>query len=162
TGGEIMNMLRGRPKRTAAWAAMLLGVPAVLFVVPAPNRAGGPCQIRSKNRIEVRARVPGILEEVHHEEGDTLLRDELIARLEIPDLTSRIDQKVAEMDEVRAKFEQLAVGAGEVELDEQQKRVERAREWVTDAKADLERARLAIKDELKQLDDQLAQQCTER
>jgi putative peptide zinc metalloprotease protein len=161
-GGEIMKMFLQRHKRATVWGSVLLGIPAILLAVQSEEKAGGAFQIRSVTRAELRAQVSGFLEKVNFDEGDPVTKSDVIARLQVPDLGSRIAQKSAEVNEVTEQLNQLKSGTRSEEKDEQQKRVKRAEDWCTLAKADLARARSALQDELRELDQQITQFRTER
>src|SRR5262249_12997189 len=91
--GEVRQMLRSRRGRTAAWLAGLAAVPLALSVIPIPDRAGGPMQLRPANRVELRAPVAGFIQEVHGDEGSAVGAGAVLAVLEVPDLASRTEQK---------------------------------------------------------------------
>jgi multidrug efflux pump subunit AcrA (membrane-fusion protein) len=157
TAGEVRNMIRWRHKRTVVWALLLGGVPAGLFLIPMEDRASGPFQVRPAVRAELRAPVAGFLQCVYCDEGDRVAPGTLLARLDVPDLASRITQKEAEVREVRARLRLLEIGPRYEELVEQRRRVERAVAWRDLARQDLARARQALQEELKRLDEQIAQ-----
>src|SRR5262249_57730526 len=97
TAGEVRNMILFRRKRTVVWAMLLGGVPAALFLIPIEDRAAGPFQVRPALRAELRAPVAGFLKAVCCDEGDRVSAGALVARLEVPDLASRVTQKRAEV-----------------------------------------------------------------
>ncbi len=151
-----------RHKRATVWSSVLLGIPMILFAIPSEERAGGAFQIRAVNRVEMRAKVSGFLEEVWFDEGQPVSQGETIARLEIPDLESKIAQKQAEVKEGAYRLDLLVAGASELERNEQKARVERALKWCELAQADLDRFRLALADELRKLDQQINQYRSQR
>src|SRR5262249_31075838 len=101
--GEVSNMITKRYKRTAVWLLILGGVAAFLCLVPMEDRASGTFQVRAAVRVEMRAPVAGFLREVAFDEGDRVSAGTVVARLEVPDLASRIAQKQAEIQEGRAR-----------------------------------------------------------
>lgn len=102
--GELLNMFRKRPKRTAGWALATAAL-AALFLVHIEDRAGGTFRLRAATRAELHAQVAGFLQEVYFDEGDRVARGAVIARLEVPDLDSRTAQKQAEVHEAQAKLD---------------------------------------------------------
>jgi putative peptide zinc metalloprotease protein len=154
--GEVRKMIVSRPKRTIVWALLLGGVPAALFLIPIEDRASGPFRVRPAVRAELRASVAGFLQNVCCDEGDRVSAGMLVARLEVPDLTSRLAQKQAELREAGAKLQLLEAGVRYEELAERRQRVERARAWRDLARGDLERSRQAHAEELARLDKQVA------
>src|SRR3954469_19326445 len=74
------------------------------------HTATGTFQLRATSRAEVRAPVAGFLREVKGDEGDRLASGATLARLDIPDLDSRIAQKKADMVESDAKLRVLRAG----------------------------------------------------
>jgi multidrug efflux pump subunit AcrA (membrane-fusion protein) len=157
TAGEVRKMILLRHKRTAAWALLLGAVPAGLVLVPMEDRAGGPFRVRPATRAEVRAPVAGFLREVCCDEGDRVSVGGPVARLEVPDLDSRLAQKRAEVREAEAKLHLLEAGARPEEVAEQRRRVDRAGKWRDLAAQDLARTRQALERELARLDEQVAQ-----
>jgi multidrug efflux pump subunit AcrA (membrane-fusion protein) len=121
------------------------------------DRAGGPFQLRPAIRGELRAPVAGFLKEVHFDEGDRVSPGAVVARLEIPDLASRIAQKRAEVGEAQAKLKLLEIGPRPEEMAVQRERVERMKDWRNLAQKDLANAQQALKEELVRLDKQIEQ-----
>jgi multidrug efflux pump subunit AcrA (membrane-fusion protein) len=161
TAGEVRNMIRFRHRRTVVWALLLGGVAAALFLIPMEDRASGPFQVRPAVRAELRAPVAGFLREVHGDEGDRVSTGALVARLEVPDLPSRIAQKSSEVREVRARLRLLEVGPRYEEIVEQRRRVERAEAWRDLARQDLARGRQALAEDLKRLNEQIVESLAE-
>ena len=155
--GEVAKMIRMRRKRCAMWALGLGALPVVLTVGQIEQRVGGSFQLRPATRAELRAPVAGFLKEVAFDEGDRVSAGQLIAGMEVPDLTSRLAQKHAESCEARAKLRLLEIGPRPEERAEQRRRVERAKAWWDLAQHDLTRKRQAFQDELASLDHQIAQ-----
>ena len=155
--GEVAKMIRMRRKRTAVWALGLGALPVVLTVGQIEQRVGGSFQLRPATRAELRVPVAGFLKEVAFEEGDRVSAGQFVARMEVPDLTSRLAQKHAESCEARAKLRLLEIGPRPEVLAEQRRRVERAKAWWDLAQHDLARKRQAFQDELASLDHQIAQ-----
>jgi multidrug resistance efflux pump len=156
-GGEVRNMMLKRPRRSAAWLLACGGLAAVLFFCRMEDRAGGPFEVCSTTRAEIRAPVAGFLREVYYEEGERVYPRALVARLEVPDLDSRLAQKRAAVREARARLRLLQVGPRPEEVLEQRHRVERARAWRDLAERDLVRSRKALREELRSLDKQIEQ-----
>jgi putative peptide zinc metalloprotease protein len=161
TAGEVRTMILFRHKRTVIWAFLLGGVPAALFVIPMEDRAGGPFQLRPAVRAEVRAPVAGFLQNVCCDEGDRVAPGQLLVRIEVPDLASRLAQTRAEVREVQAKLRLLEVGPRHEEIAEQRRRVERAQAWRDLAKKDLDSARQVLEADLERLDKLIAQYAAE-
>jgi multidrug efflux pump subunit AcrA (membrane-fusion protein) len=161
TAGEVRNMILLRHKRTVVWALLLGGGPAALFLIPMEDRASGPFQARPAVRAELRAPVAGFLEDVRCDEGDRVSPGTLLARLEVPDLATRIAQKHSEVREAQARLRLLEIGARYEALTEQRRRVERAETWRDLGRRDLERARKAHAEDLSRLEQQVAASATE-
>jgi multidrug efflux pump subunit AcrA (membrane-fusion protein) len=157
TAGEVRNMILYRHKRAVIWAFLLVGVPAALFFIPMEDRASGPFQVRPTVRAELRAPVSGFLQTIYCDEGERVSAGMLVARLDVPDLASRIAQKQSEVREAQAKLRQLEAGPRYEEVQQQRRRVERAEAWRDLAQQDLARAQKALTEELKRLDEQITQ-----
>jgi multidrug efflux pump subunit AcrA (membrane-fusion protein) len=157
--GEVRNMILYRHKRVVIWAVLLVGVPVALFLIPKEDRASGPFRLRSAVRAELRAPVAGFVKEVCKDEGDRVSPGEMIVRIEVPDLASRLAQKSAEVREAQAKLRLLEVGHRYEELAEQRLRVERAQGYRDLGAKELDRARQVLEADLARLDKQ-SSQCT--
>jgi multidrug efflux pump subunit AcrA (membrane-fusion protein) len=155
--GEVRNMIHFRHKRTVIWGMLLLGVPAALFFIPMEDRASGPFALRPATRTELRAPLAGFLGEICCDEGDRVSAGTVVARLDVPDLPSRIAQKNSEVHEAQAKLRLLEAGPRYEEVEQQRHRVERAEAWRTQAERDLTRAKQALKEDLKRLDELVVQ-----
>jgi multidrug efflux pump subunit AcrA (membrane-fusion protein) len=161
TAGEVRNMILFRRKRAIIWALLLGGMPAALFVITIDDRASAPFALRPAVRAELRAPVAGFLREVCCDEGDRVSPGMLVARLEVPDLVSRLSQKQAGLREVGAKLRLLEAGTRPEELAEQRRRVERARAWRDLASQDLQRTRKAQDEDLARLEKQITASAAE-
>jgi multidrug efflux pump subunit AcrA (membrane-fusion protein) len=162
TDGEVHRMITTRRKRTLLWLGGLAAGAIVLWQVEMDDRASGSFHVRPATRAEVRATVAGFVDEVYFDEGDRVTSDALVARLEIPDLSSRMAQKNAEVREAQARLLLLEQGPRPEEVLEQRRRVERSRVWRDLAKKDLAHAQQALKEELARLDKQITQYRVER
>jgi multidrug efflux pump subunit AcrA (membrane-fusion protein) len=161
SGGEITIMITKRWKRTAAWMIVLGGAAAALCLVHIEDRASGPFQVRPATRAEVRAQVAGFLQAVYFTEGERVAPGELVARLDVPDLASRLAQKQAEIKETQARLRLLEIGPRPEEVAEQRLRVARMTNWRDLAEKDLSNALKALKEELTRLDKVVAQASAE-
>jgi multidrug resistance efflux pump len=157
TAGEVRKMILFRRKRTVVWALLLGSVSAALCLIPMDDRASGPFQVRTAVRAELRAPVAGFLHSVCCDEGNRVTPGALVARLDVPDLASRLTQKRFEVREVEARLRLLETGPRYEELIEQRRRVERAESWRNRAEQDLARARKALAADLRRLDEQIVQ-----
>jgi multidrug efflux pump subunit AcrA (membrane-fusion protein) len=159
--GEVRTMLRLRHKRTAVWGLALGSVGAALFLIPVDDRATGPFQVRPAARAEIRAPLAGFIGAVYCDEGDRVSPGAVVARLEVPDLASRLAQKQAEVREARARLRLLEAGTRYEELAEQRRRVERAGAWRDLARQDLAREQKVFEEDLARLDKQVARYAAE-
>jgi multidrug efflux pump subunit AcrA (membrane-fusion protein) len=157
SAGEVSKMIRLRHTRTAGWALALGAVPAALFLTPWEDRIGGSFQVRPATRCELRAAVAGFVQSVACDEGDRVAAGAAVARLEVPDLASRLAERRAEVREAEARLRLLEAGPRYEEVTEQRHRVERATAWRDLAAQDLAHARQALARELARLDEQVAQ-----
>jgi multidrug efflux pump subunit AcrA (membrane-fusion protein) len=154
--GEVRTMITTRRKRSVLWLLGLGGLAAGLWLVELEDRASGSFRLRPAVRAELRAPVAGFLREVYFDEGDRVSPGAVLARLEVPDLESRLTQKQAEVREVRARLRLLETGPRPEEVAEQRRRVERARAWRDLAEQDLGRTRQALEEDLGRLETQIA------
>jgi multidrug resistance efflux pump len=156
-GGEVTNMLLLRRKRTGVWLGGLTALALLAWFVRMDDRARGSFHVRPSTRSELRAPVAGFLRAVHFDEGDRVAAGATVAQIEIPDLESRVAQKQAELRESEARLRQIEAGPRPEEVAEGRARVTRARAWKDRAEQDLDRARHTLREDLKRLDEQIAQ-----
>src|SRR5262245_2903392 len=161
SAGEAGEMIRLRRARTVVWALALAGLVAGLSLIQIEDRAGGAFLVRSSTRAELRAAVAGFLREVYCAEGDRLSPGAPVARLEVPDLASRLARTQAEVREARARLRLLEAGPRHEEVVEQRHRAERARAWRDLAWQDLARLRQVWAEELARLEQLIAQRQAE-
>jgi multidrug resistance efflux pump len=157
SNGEVTKMILLRHKRTAGWALAMGIAPAVLFLTPWTDRSAGNFLVRPATRFEIRAPLAGFVQSVSFDEGDRVSPGAVVARLEVPDLASRLAQKNAEVSEVEARLRLLEAGPRYEEVVEQRHRVERGRAWRDLAEQDLARSRQALREDLTRLDQQIRQ-----
>ena len=143
SAGEFSTMIRTRPRRTTAWAMAAVAI-ASIAMVPFPDRSSGPFLVRAARRTEICAQVSGFLREVCVDEGHEVEPGQVLARLEVPDLETRVAQKRAEVAEVRAQLRLLTRGTRPEVLRDQRRRVEQARRWMDQGRLDLDRARTSM------------------
>jgi multidrug efflux pump subunit AcrA (membrane-fusion protein) len=155
--GELRNMIGKRRKRTLLWCMILAGLGAFPWLIQIEDRVSGPFQVRSETRAEVHAPVAGFLQELYVREGDRASPGMVIARLEVPDLDSRLTQKRAQVRQIEARLHLLEVGARPQEVAEQRRRVQRMESWRNSAQKDLGQTRQALEAELSRLDSQIAE-----
>jgi multidrug efflux pump subunit AcrA (membrane-fusion protein) len=161
-GGEVSRMVLTRPKRAALWTVALAAVAAAVVLVRVEDRAGGTFQVRPAVLAEVRAPAAGFLREVYVEEGSRVAAGARVARLEVPNLATRIVQKHAEVRELEARLRLLEAGPRPEEVAVHRQRVERALTWRGLAEQDLRRAQKAHGEDVARLDRQIAQYRAER
>jgi putative peptide zinc metalloprotease protein len=156
-GGEVTLMITKRLIRTTIWLVLLGGGVTALCLVEMEDRASGPFQVRPATRAEIRAPVAGFLQAVHFVEGERVSQGTLVARLDVPDLASRLAQKQAQVRETQAKLRLLEIGPRPEEVAEQRLRVSRMTHWRDLADKDLVHAQKALKEELSRLDKMIEQ-----
>lgn len=155
--GEIMKMIKTRWIRLAVWVVVLAGTPVALFAIPMEDTVTGTFKARPAVRVEVRAPVSGFLNMVSCDEGSVVRSGDPLVSLDIPDLASRLAQKLAEEREAEAKLKLLVAGSRPEELAEQRERVKRAKAWLEVADHELVCKRTAHKEELHRLAEAIAQ-----
>ncbi len=156
SAGEFSTMIRTRRRRTRAWAMAAVAV-ASIALVPFPDRSSGPFLVRTARRTEICAQVSGFLREVCVDEGHRVEPGQVLARLEVPDLETRVAQKRAEVAEVRAQLRLLTRGTRPEVLRDQRRRVEQARRWTDQGRLDLDRARRVYAARLDSIEKLVAQ-----
>lgn len=157
TKGEVRAMIQERRGRVTTWFFAVGMIALLLAAVPVQDRAGGMFLIRPAARAEIRAPIAGFLREVAADEGGRISTGQRVARLEVPDLDSRLLQKQAERQESVAKLRLLEVGPRPEMVQEQRLRVERTRLWRNLARQDLERGRANLDAELAEIGAQIRQ-----
>jgi multidrug resistance efflux pump len=155
--GEVTAMILKRRKRTLVWLGLLTALAAVLIFVNVDEYAGGSFTVRATVREEIRSPVAGFVRAIQTKEGDRIATGHVIARLEVPDLKSRLDQKRAEVRHEKAQLALLRSGARPEQIAQQRKRVDRAVRWLARARDDLERLKKTLAEELSALDERVAE-----
>jgi multidrug resistance efflux pump len=150
-GGEVRKMILRRHTRSIAWVVAVVTGLATLYFVKMEDRVGATFQVRATTRAELRSPTSGFLREVYFDQGERISPGETVVRIEVPDLTSRIAQKRAEIEETQAQLRLLQAGARPEALTEQRDRVQRAIAWRDFATVDLARARQAHEADLARL-----------
>lgn len=140
-------MLRTRKLR----AAILLVVFSIIFMIPISDRAGGSFYVRPLVHSEIRATVAGFLREVTADEGESIQSGAIVARLEVPELTSQISRQKLEIAESEAHLRELVCGPRPEAVGEQEQKIERAKMWRDLAESDLRRAKASFESELEVL-----------
>lgn len=153
TAGEIHKMLLQRRARSTIW---LLILAAGAMFARVDDRAGATFQVRSRVRAEVRAPMAGFLQVVNFDEGERVSPGAQLARLEVPDLASRIAQKQAEQQESQARLQMLELGTRPEERADQRERVTRSKAWRDLAQQDLTRSQQVLAEDLERLEKQCA------
>ena len=78
--------------------------------------------------------------------------DSLLTVIEVPELTSNIARKRAEIAESEAILRRLKCGPRQEEMDDQKERIKRATAWRDLAKSDLEKASQSFEQEMASLE----------
>lgn len=145
---EFGTMLKSRPGRTTTWAVGVLGVVALLFLVPVRSTTSGDFEVRPGNVVQVHVPVAGVVKSVFVEDGSLVEEGQLLAELKSPLLESEITKTEDLLREVEANLRKLKAGArGEV-LKAAEDKTRRMTEWYQLGVEDLEQAKLAHAQEL--------------
>jgi putative peptide zinc metalloprotease protein len=161
SAGEAFKMIQYRQKRLILGTLIPVVALGSLCCLEVEDREGGSFVLRGAAHVEVRAPLAGFLRELAVDEGEQIREGELVARLEIPDLASRISQKRAEVREAQARLQLLLAGARSEQLYEQQQKVQRAAAWRDLARDDVDHARKALQADLARLTKQIEQHTAE-
>lgn len=147
-GEDFKSMFQARKIRVIVWLTLI----AAFLAIPIHDRAGGEFHVRPVVRREVRAPIAGFLREIKVDQGDTVSAEKVVAVIEVPELTSNIARKKAEIAESEARLRRLKCGPREEEVVDQQEKIKRASQWRDLAKGDLEKARKSFEQEIESLD----------
>lgn len=161
SGGEFKKMFQERSRRVATWCLLILGLVLALTCIEVEDRVSGEFRVRGSRRADVRAPVAGFLRDVQHEEGDKVSPGAVLARLEVPDLTSRISQKHAEIHEAESRLKLLEIGPRHEQVTEQRAQVARLEAWRDRGRLDLGKLRQAFQEEIVQLDESITRSQSE-
>jgi multidrug efflux pump subunit AcrA (membrane-fusion protein) len=155
--GEVRKMIRTRYKQLTGLVAAVTVAVAVLAFVQIEDHVGGPFHVRSTVVNELRAPEAGFLAAVYFDEGECVPKDGLVARLEVPDLASRIAQQRAAAREAEAQLALLQAGTRPELLDRQRRRAKSAARRHDLARDRVVRAARALDNDLARLDHECAQ-----
>jgi multidrug resistance efflux pump len=135
---------------------------AVLFFWRTELKVSGEFTILPVHNVEVRADVQGIIQEVSHDEGDSIDAGEWVARLDDRDRRAELRKLKAEMEERQAQLRMLKAGPRSEEVDLAQTSAAKAEERLKYARSELERNKslaalqLVSQKELEQAEEQVA------
>lgn len=142
TVSDQESELERPPWYTRAWVrrvrvpAIAVGLLGALAIFPYPRYVTEECNVLPLSRVEVRAQVDGIIAEILADEGDEVLKGQVVARLDDGDLKSSIQQAQADVARLTAKVEKMRGGSRPEEI-------ARARSLVAAARNNVKFARIA-------------------
>jgi putative peptide zinc metalloprotease protein len=129
-----------RVVRRIAVVILLGGATAVALVYVHPQlRVKGPFDVLPVHNSDVRAGVEGIIEEVFVDEGQTVQKGDLIARLMDRDLQAELQKTEASISEAEAKLKLLLAGSRPEEIEQAKIEVAKDAEAITFAASKVER-----------------------
>jgi multidrug resistance efflux pump len=136
------------PYRFLKFLGAVVGIAALLCVIPVELKVSGEFVILPVHNNDVRAEVEGIVAQLFAHEGDTLRAGDPIVRLANRDLVSEAEKVNSDIDELTAKLALLKAGARPEEISLAEKSVEKADEQFKYTKKDLDRDRLLLEHDL--------------
>jgi multidrug resistance efflux pump len=110
--------------------AVLAGIVAALFLVRTDLRVTGQFYILPLHNCDVRAEVEGIIETIHIEEGQSLRKGDLVAKLSDRDVRAELTKTAAQIDETQARLKLLQAGTRAEELELSRTLLKKAEERV--------------------------------
>lgn len=119
-----------RPARVLAVSGAVL---AALYLVPATLTVSGSFGIRPVDNADMRAEVEGLIEAVYVDEGDTVGKGALVARLADHSLRADLAQTEAALREKEAKLRMLRAGPRPEDIALARQRVENAKKREVEA-----------------------------
>jgi putative peptide zinc metalloprotease protein len=118
---------RWRAVKRVAWFGVIGGAAVVAVLCLRPQlRIKGPFDILPVRNADVRAEVEGIIDQIYVEEGQTVQKGDLIARLMDRDLQAELHKTEAAIQEAQAKLKLLVAGPRAEEIE--QARIELAKD----------------------------------
>ena len=139
---------RPLPRRLVL-AALSLGVSLpILFFVPMPLRVTGPFTVLPIQNADVRPEVGGTIEEIFVDEGNSVHKGDLIARLSDRDLRATLQRTEADLAQAHAQLKLLQAGTRREEIELARLSVTRAEERCGFARKNLDRDKELFKDQL--------------
>jgi putative peptide zinc metalloprotease protein len=115
------------PRRPVKIILFVAGTLTLLVVGRLPLTISGEFRVLPIENADVRAEVPGILEEVFVNEGDVVQTGTVIARLADRDYRAELREVYAQLDEKQARLRLLRVGARPEEIEVARKAVAAAK-----------------------------------
>ncbi len=134
-------------KRTLYVAGALV-VAVGLCLIPMNHCVTGAVRLRPMVRVEIRAPMAGFLEHINVEQGTRVAAGTVIARLDVPDLRSRIAGKQAGIEAMQAKLRLLQAGPRAERVAVQRELVGLTASWRDQAQRELQQA---IKKDVKRV-----------
>ena len=132
----------GMKRRRVAFALVAAGAAIILIVfVRWELKIAGRFVLLPNARATIRAEVDGVISDVCVDEGDTVLVGDVLARLDDREYRSELRKTEAEAAKYRAELDLLRAGPLDIEIERQQKLVEKARSTADFARMEHDRVR---------------------
>jgi multidrug resistance efflux pump len=138
---------RRRKRAVRRWSFRLAGLAAVavlLFFGRMELRVAGPVSVLPLHNADARTAIDGVVEEVHVDEGQTVRRGEVIARLSDREHRAELQKNEAEMHQSRAKLRLLVAGPTVEQIDVARSDVAAARDRLGFARAKRVRTEMLV------------------
>ena len=138
-----------RTLKRLAWLTVLGGATAAALLYLHPQlRVKGPFDVLPVHNADVRAGVEGIIEEILVDEGQTVQKGDLIARLMDRDLQAELHKTEAAIEEAQAKLKLLVAGPRAEEIEQARIEVAKDIETITFASNRVARCKTLFEEKL--------------
>jgi multidrug resistance efflux pump len=96
--------------------ALAVAIAGGLALVPYNRYVTEECRVLPSSRVEVRAQLDGIISEILVDEGDVVLRDQVIVRLLEDDIKASVQQAQSRVAQLQANVEKMKGGSRPEEI----------------------------------------------
>src|SRR6267143_549336 len=127
-------------RRSAVMICLLVGILAVLFLVPMELKVTGEFKVLPTRNADVRAAVTGIVEKIHVDERHPVRAGDFIARLVDRDYSADLRQTQGQIAEKSARLRMLKIGPRPEEIEVARREVQTAKTRVIEARREYEQA----------------------
>lgn len=139
---ELWRRQRRHAWHERTWLRVVMVLAAVVVataIIPYPLRITAECMVIPRERAKVRSEIAGVIAEIRVDEGSTVKKGDVIAKLDDRALQAERRKVLAEIDKIEAELATLRKGHRREELQQQQAVVAARRSEVEFAAKEAER-----------------------
>jgi putative peptide zinc metalloprotease protein len=121
------------------WTALLTLLPISLFFIRMELKVSGPFVVAPQHNADIRAEAEGIIDKIFVDEGDEVMKGDLIARISDRDYRASLRKTKAEIESKSADLRLLKSGAKPEEIEMVRNQILKSKELLSLARSQLDR-----------------------